>query len=194
MNETLKTIKSRRSVRKYKDEQLSEEHLMAIIEAGRYAPSGGNSQSCSILAIQNPKILGDLTALAQQEFAKMDVKPDTYKSLATSITLSQKGNYNFSYNAPTLIIITNIAEYGNAMADSACMLENMMLAAHSIGVGSCWLNQLRWLNENDAARKYLYGLGMEENHSVFGSLGLGYPNAPILPQLERKGNKFKIIK
>ena len=193
MNETLQTIKSRRSVRKYKEEQLSREHLMTIIEAGRYAPSGSNSQSCTILAIQNAKILADLIELAQQEFAKMDIMPDTYKSLATSINLSKKGSYNFSYNAPTLIIVTNITEYGNAMADSACILENMMLAAHSIGVGSCWLNQLRWLTENNVVRKYLYGLGMEENHSVFGSLGLGYPNAPILPQLERKGNKFKII-
>lgn len=193
MNETLRTIKTRRSVRKFKKETLSREHLVEIIEAGRFAPSGGSNQTCHIIAVENIAVLKELSALVLEELAKMEVTPDTYKSLANCITLAKKGTYDFTFKAPAIIIVTNRTTYSNSMADSACMLENMMLAAHSLGVGSCWLNQLHWLTDNKRIRDYLYGLDMDGEYSVYGSLALGYPDMEILPPLPRTGNKFNII-
>ena len=76
------------------------------------------------------------------------------------------------------------------MADSACALENMMIAANALDLGSCWINQLHWLDEDEEVREYLYGLGLSEDETVTGALSLGYaaeglPNHTPLP---RTGN------
>lgn len=193
MNPTLQTIQSRRSVRRFKNEQISDSELDTVIQAGRCAPSGGNNQSCHIIVVQKRQVLDKLKQLAMQQFSSMELTPDTYKSIANSIRASQKGTYDFTYGAPTLIIVSNLKGYGNAMADSACLLENMMLAAHSIGLGSCWLNQLHWLDENPVMKAYLAELGLASEETVCGSLALGYPAMPDMPPAIRKGNKVSYI-
>lgn len=87
-NEFLEVIKRRRSIRKYKEEQISDEELSKILEAGRYAPSGGNNQTSHFIVIQNKKVLSDLKKLTVEEFSKMEIKEDTYKSLKSSILQS----------------------------------------------------------------------------------------------------------
>ena len=161
-----------------------------VIEAGRHAPSGSNSQSTHLIVITKQSVLEELAALVQAAFAKMEVGPDTYVSLRNSILASKKGGYIFHYNAPVLIVTANRIGYGNAIADSACALENMMIAANALDLGACWINQLHWLDEEPTIREYLYGLGLAENETVTGGLILGYgvDGTPVRTELKRTGN------
>lgn len=194
MNKIIETIYKRRSTRSYLDTQLEEAHLEDILLAGRHAPSGGNNQTSHFLVMQNKKVLEDLKALVQAEFAKMEVTEGMYKSLASSITRSKEGNYDFTFGAPTLIVVANKKGYGNAMADSAVALENMMIAAASLQIGSCWINQLHWLTENPEVRQFLEGLGLAADETVCGSVALGYPTKEIPAPLPRKGNPVTYIR
>lgn len=188
--EALEAVLTRRSTRKYAAAVPEKELIEKVIEAGRYAPSGGNSQTTHFLVITDPDVLKELAWIVQTAFAKMEIQENTYASLKNSINASRRGNYIFHYNTPVLIVTANKKGYGNAMADSACALENMMIAANALDLGSCWINQLHWLDEDEAVREYLYGLGLAEDETVTGALALGYaadglPNRTALP---RTGN------
>lgn len=99
----------------------------------------------------------------------MEIQNDMYKSLRATILCAQKGNYYYDYQAPVLIITANRKGYENAIADSVCMLENMMLKAAELQIGSCWINQLHWLDENPIARKKFFSLGIGEDETVTGA-------------------------
>ena len=188
--DALEAITTRRSTRKYGADVPEKELIEKVIEAGRYAPSGGNSQTTHFLVITDPDVLKELVWIVQTAFAKMEIQPDTYTSLKNSINASRRGNYVFHYNTPVLIVTANKKGYGNAMADSACALENMMIAANALDLGSCWINQLHWLDEDEAVREYLYGLGLAEDETVTGALSLGYAaeGLPGRTALPRSGN------
>ena len=197
MDNMFELIKSRRSTRKYKSEDVSDEQLKQIVEAGRFAPSGGNCQSTHFIVVKNKEILTELANLTQQEFAKMEVIPGLYKSIVNSINASKKGNYIFHYNAPVLIITANQKDYGNNIADCACALENMMLMANALDLGSCWINQLKWLNENPVILEYMKRLGMDKDERVYGALAVGYPDTadglPDREPLKRTGNNVTVV-
>ena len=128
--------------------------------------------------------------LVKEEFSKMEADQDTYVSLKHSISASKQGDYVFHYNAPVFIVVANKKGYGNAMADSACALENMMIAANALDLGSCWINQLHWLEDNKAIRSFLRPYGLDDNETITGGLILGYADTglPNRTPLERKGN------
>ena len=131
-------IYTRRSTRRMKPD-LPDRHLIEqVIEAGRMAPSGGNSQTTHMLVITRPEILQKLREVVASEFARMDYGPSTYASLKHSIEASQKGGYIYDYGAPVLIVTANRKGYGNALADSACVLENMMIAGRQECAGEAW--------------------------------------------------------
>jgi nitroreductase len=190
--DVLEAIKNRRSIRRYQKEQITPKERDLILEAGRFAPSGGNNQTTHFLVIQKEEILTRLKLLAEQEFAKMELLPGMYKSLENSIRQSKAGGYDFLYGAPTLVLTANRKGYGNAVADCAAALENMMLAACALGIGSCWINQIRWLNENPVILDYLTELGLAGNELVWGGLALGYP-AQQPGKLARHGNPVTIL-
>ena len=194
----LEFIKSRRSTRKFKDKAVPEELLTQVIEAGRYAPSGGNSQSTHFIVVENKDVLSELAELAKQEFAKMEIEENTYKSLVHSIMASKKGDYVFHYNPAVLIITANKKDYGNNMVDCACALENMMLMANALDLGSVWINQLRWLNENSVILEKMKELGMADDERVYGALALGYADTedgmPIRTPQNRTGNEVTYVK
>lgn len=194
MNAVLENIIKRRSIRKYHSSQIDNEALRLIIEAGRYAPSGGNNQTTHILVIQNEAVLKELKALVVEEFSKMEVTENMYKSLAASIRQSKKGEYDFTYGAPTLIVVSNKRGYGNAMADCSVVLENMMLAATSLDIGSCWINQLRWLAEGAEIIQYMEKLGISKEEVICGGLSLGYAESFPVEELSRNGNKVDYIR
>lgn len=188
--EALEALLTRRSTRKYAAEVPEKELIEKVIEAGRYAPSGGNSQMTHFLVITALDVLKELAWIVQTAFAKMEIQENTYASLKNSVNASRRGGYVFHYNTPVLIVTANKKGYGNAMADSSCALENMMIAANALDLGSCWINQLHWLDEDEVVREYLYGLGLAEDETVTGALALGYaaegqPNRTALP---RTGN------
>lgn len=191
-------IKSRRSTRKFLNKAVPNQMIDQVVEAGRYAPSGGNNQSTHFIVIENKEVLEKLAELAKQEFSKMEIEPDTYKSLANSINASKNGNYVFHYNCPVLIVTANKKEYGNNIADCACALENMMLMANALDLGSVWINQLRWLNDNPVLLDYMKTLGLGSDERVYGALALGYADTqdglPIRKPLERNGNPVTYVK
>ena len=108
----------------------------------------------------------------------MEITPENEANIGGAIKLSKKGNYVFKYNAPVLIVVANQENYGNNMADVSCALENMLLAANALDLGACWINQLRWLNDNPVLQAYLQELGLKEGERVYGSVSLGYPDTP----------------
>ena len=194
---TLEAILTRRSTRKFQVKPVEREKLEKIVEAGRFAPTGGNCQSNHFFVISNPDVLQKLVQLVQSAFAAMELREDLYKSLQNSIRLSQKGSYVFNYNAPTLIVVASQKEYGTNMADVACAVENMMLAANELDLGSCYINQLKWLNEEPSIRGYLGTLGLKEDERVYASVAIGYADTesglPNRNESPRTGNEVVFV-
>lgn len=197
--ETFELIRSRRSTRKFKDQAVSRERIDQIVEAGRHAPSGGNSQTTHFMVITNPEVLERLAVVVMEEFAKYEITDGMYRSKQGTIRAAKKGNYSYHYHAPVLILTANQKSYTNRIADCSCALENMMLAANELDLGSCWINQLKWLceDENETALKALYELGMDESERVYGAVAIGYPDTedglPVRRPLERTGNPVTYI-
>lgn len=176
--DALNIIATRHSTRKFKPDMVAENLLDQVIEAGRRAPSGKSKNQNHFLVIRDQAILAKLVELVQSEFAKMEITPENESNIGGAIKLSKKGNYVFKYNAPVLIVVANQENYGNNMADVSCALENMLLAANALDLGACWINQLRWLNDNPVLQAYLQELGLKEGERVYGSVSLGYPDTP----------------
>ncbi len=195
--EALEAILTRRSTRNYKPDAVEPDKLSRILDAARQAPSGGNNQTNHFLVIRNKDTLQRLIEMAETAFARMEITENTYSSLKHSITASKKGGYVFCYNAPVLIVVANRRDYGNNIADCACALENMMIAANALDLGSCWINQLKWLNEEPEIVDYLYTLGMKENERVYGAVIIGYPASedglPNRKLMTQKGNEITFI-
>ena len=188
--DALDAVFTRRSTRRYSGEMPEKSIIEKIIEAGRYAPSGSNSQKTHFIVFTDKTVLAEMAEIVQGEFAKMEIVDGMYVSLKGSISAAKKGGYVFHYNAPVLVVVANKKGYGNAMADSACALENMMIAANALDMGSCWINQLHWLDENETVRSYLEGYGLKTDETITGGLIIGYPlnGAPDRTMTERKGN------
>ena len=173
--EALDAIMTRRSTRSYRPDPVEEEKIRQILEAGRQAPSGGNNQTSHFFVIRNRDVLSRLISMTEKAFAGMEVTENTYASMKHAINASKKGGYVFCYDAPVLIAVVNRRDYGNNIADCACAIENMMIAANALDLGSCWINQLKWLNEEPEIVEYLHGFGMKENERVYGAVIIGYP-------------------
>lgn len=116
-NPVLENLKTRRAIRKYLPRQVEPEKLDLILEAGTYAPTGMGMQSPVIIAVQDPQSV--------QKLAKLNAK----------VMNSSSNPY---YDAPTILLVLASSQRGTRVEDGSCVLENMMLAAHSLGLGSCW--------------------------------------------------------
>lgn len=165
MNEVLENILTRRSVRKFKQEQIKDEELELILKAATYAPSGMNKQSWQFTVLQNKEKM--------ELLAKVIAK-----------ALGRDEGYDF-YKPATLIMVSNDKENTNGLADSSCALENIFLMANSLGIGSCWINQLKTICDEKEVREVLTSLGIPENHIVWGMAAIGYPDQ------ETKEHKIK---
>ncbi len=193
--DALEAIFTRRSTRNYTSDPVEEEKLDLILKSARQAPSGGNNQKNHFFVIRSRRVLRQLTDMTEAAFAKMEADENTYASLRHSIAASKKGGYVFCYNAPLLIVVANDRNYGNNMADCACAIENMMVAANALDLGSCWINQLRWLNEDPALLSFMRSLGMEEHERVYGAVIIGRPaeGLPNRSLMKQKGNTVTFI-
>ena len=121
-NNFLEIIRTRRSYRSYKPEQIADEQLNAVLEAGPYAPTSRGLQSPFIVAIQNDELKA---RLAQMNAEIMGVTTNPY------------------YDAPTYVLVFVPADAPNGIQDASLVLENLMLAAHAQGLGSCWIHRER---------------------------------------------------
>lgn len=168
--ELLNLILDRRSCRAFRPDPLDRPTLAAIVEAGRYAPSAMNRQQCRFYVITDPKLLDAVTA-------------------GVSENLDGFREKDCRYAAPALILVTNQKDNGCALQDASCAMENMMLAACAMGVGSCWINQPYHLRDNQALRDLLSPIGVGGEEQICCALALGLP-AGELPtgRKERTGN------
>lgn len=153
MNDFLKTIMTRRSVRAFKPDPVSREELEALLEAAAYAPSAMNRQTWEFTAVANTEKIQKLAALIKEELGR--------------------DNYDM-YHPAALIIPSNLKDNPFGKEDNACALENIFLAAHSMGIGSVWINQLQGICDKPAIRAFLTELGIPEDHVVYGMAALGY--------------------
>ena len=174
-NEVLKALLERRSVRKYKPEQITDEELLTVLEAGTYAPTGMGYQDPWIVAVQNPDIIAQLVRMNAEV---MGVTSNPY------------------YDAPTIVLVfgSHPDKWRNAVQDGSLVLGNMMLAAHSIGLGSCWINREREMFDTPEGKELMERLGVSTDLVGIGALSLGYPAAPPRPAKPRKENYFRIVK
>lgn len=186
MNDVLKNILTRRSVRSYKQDQINKEDLQTILKAGSYAPNGMGSQNWRFTAIQNPAVLKEVNEAIRQTLLSIPVVAETHPYVMSLIEKSKDITADFLYHAPTFIIVSNIKDDGNSMPDSALAIGNMMLAAHSLGIGSCWLNQMPGLTHMPTIRELLTELGIPENHIVYGSVVMGFAVGEANPAAPRK--------
>ena len=154
MNEVLENIKTRRSIRKFKDIPIEKEKLDKIIEAGTYAPSGKNRQSAIIIAITNKQVLEELAEINRQV-----------------INLNKKT----MYDAPAVLVVLANKDISTYMQDGSAVIENMLLAAHSLDLGSCWVHRAKEEFETEYGKELLKKLGIEGNYEGIGHCLLGYP-------------------
>ncbi len=171
MNEVIRNIMTRRSVRAFEDTQLTKEQVELLIQTGLCAPSGMCKQTWKFTGVLNRDIIA---------------------RLAKVIGESQgRDSYNF-YNAQTLIITSNERDSRWGKEDNACALENIFLAAHSMGIGSVWINQLLDHCDEPEIRAILEELGVPENHVVYGIAALGYDKNEPRGEVKKTG-KYTII-
>ena len=193
----LELMRTRRSTRKFQERPVGQELIDQIVEAGRHAPSGGNSQTTHFFVITDRAVMDELAAVVKNEFSQREVTPGMYRSMANSIRASKGEKYVFHYDAPVFIVTANDKDYGNNMADCACVLENMMLMANALDLGSCWINQLKWLNDTEAVNAIFRRYGLKENERIYGAVSIGYPDTedglPNRVPLERTGNPVTYI-
>lgn len=173
-NEVLKAIHTRRSIRKYTSEPVSDEQLAAVLEAGTYAPTGHNKQDPFIVAVRNLEIRD---ILVRMNAGVLGVESDPY------------------YGAPVIVLVfVPLPELnGNSVQDGSLVLGNMMLAAHSVGLASCWINREREMFSTTQGQKLMERLGVPEGYMGIGALALGHPAIPNPKALPRKEDYFKII-
>jgi nitroreductase len=194
MNAVIQNIMTRRSVRSFKKNQITDTDLNIILQAAQYAPSGSNSQCWLFTVLQNEEILKKINGLVREAFSNLKVDENTYRSKKAGKNAALNDDYSFYYNAPTLIIVSNEREYCNAMADSSAALQNILLTAHSLGVSSCWINQLTWFCDEIKLRALLSQIGIPENHIVCGAAALGYNNLNELKPQARRDGRVNIVK
>ncbi len=170
MNQTLETLKNRRSIRKFKPDMLPRETIDAIIEAGLYAPSGMNTQNTVIVAITNREIRD---RLARANAAVMGAERDPF------------------YGAPVVLVVLAETTRRTCVHDGSLVMGNLMLAAHALGVGSCWIHRAQETFEQPEWKEFLSSLGLEGNYVGIGNCILGYTEGENPPApARREGRVF----
>ena len=174
-NDVLKALRERRSVRQFKAEQISDEELQAVLEAGIYAPTAMGRQDPWVVAVQDPKIVAQLVRMNAQ-------------------ILGMEGNPY--YGAPTIVLVfgSRPEKWGNAVYDGSLVLGNMMNAAHAIGLGSCWIHREREMFDTEEGKSLMKQLGLPDGLMGIGAIALGYPATNPQPPKARKDNYYRIVK
>lgn len=174
MNETINTLLNRRSIRKYKPEQIKDEELNAVLEAGKYAPSGANQQSALFIVVQNKKVIEKITKMNAAVIGKDDSDP--------------------YYGAPTIILVFADKNKATPIEDASLALGNMYNAAYSLGLGSCWIHRTKQIFESEEGKVLLKEWGIEGDYIGVGSCILGYPDCEHPKAAPRKDNFVVMVK
>ena len=167
MNEFIKVLEERRSIRKFKPEMPPKADLEQIIEAGLYAPSAKNCQSTLTIAVTN-KELRNKIADANRRIGGWDEGFDPF------------------YGAPAILIVLAKKDWVNRVYDGSLVMENMMLAAHSLGLGSIWIHRAKEEFETEEWKQFLAGLGVEGEWEGIGHCAVGYIDGDVPAAAPRK--------
>lgn len=163
MNNTVSDIMNRRSIRKYKPEQISREELDTVLQAGICAPTGMNRQSPLVIAVQNKEVRD---RLSRMNAAVLGTDSDPF------------------YGAPTVVVVLADANSPHAVQDGSLVMGNMLNAAKAIGLGSCWINRAKEMFATEEGKQLLAQWGVEGDVIGVGNCILGYPdeNPAIKPR------------
>lgn len=173
MNETINSMIKRRTIRKYKQEQITDGELNAVLEAGLYAPSGANQQSAVFIVVQNKDVIKKLTKMNAEFFGK-DI--DTY------------------YGAPTIVLVLADKNKRTPVEDGSLALGNMYNAAYSLGLGACWVHREKQMFESEEGLALLKEWGVEGDFIGVGALTLGYPDCELPAPSSRNDNRVFFVK
>lgn len=167
MNTVLNTIRNRRSVRAYKGEQIKEEELQLILDAALWAPSAHNSQPWHFTVVQDAELIQHMSDVSTREMAK--------SSIPWIARMGQSGRGIF-YNAPTVIVVAGKKEeFLDPIVDCSAAVQNLLLAAESLDIGSCWIGLVQFFFEDEEEVKQL---GLPEGYEPFYAVCLGYKARP----------------
>ena len=155
MNETIKNILERRSIRKFKPEQIKDEDLELILEAGKYAASGKNMQPTHMVVIQDKEILKKLSDMNKEFLGKPEME-------------------HAFFGAPTVILVLADRKSPNYLYDGSLVMGNLMLAAQSLGLGSCWINRAKEEFNTEYGKSLLKQWGLEGDYEGIGHCIVGY--------------------
>ena len=154
MNEVLNCLETRPSCRAYRPEQVPEEALQEILRAGLYAPSGMGRQSVKLLVVQDPAAIAALERLNGGVLGSPEAHP--------------------FYGAPVVCVVLTDPEVSTCVEDGALVIGNLMLAAHSLGVASCWIHRARQEFDSPEGKALLKKWGVDERYIGVGHCILGY--------------------
>ena len=168
MNEVLNCLETRRSCRAYRPEQVPEEALQEILRAGLYAPSGMGRQSVKLLVVQDPAAIAALERLNGGVLGSPDAHP--------------------FYGAPTVCVVFADTSVGTWVEDGSLVIGNMLAAAHSLGVGSCWIHRARQEFELPEGKALMQKWGVDARYAGVGHCILGYAAAEPAPAKARKAD------
>lgn len=161
MNEIIKNMLERRSVRDFKSDMISNSDIELILEAGKYAPTGRNRQSPIIIAVTN-KEMRDKISKMNAEIMGTDGDP--------------------FYGAPVILIVLADKSVPTYIYDGTLVMQNLMLSAHSLGISSCWIHRAKEEFESQEGKEILADLGINGDYEGIGHVALGYakstPNSP----------------
>lgn len=169
MNEIFNNIKTRRSIKKYKNTKVPQELVDIVAEAGTYAPSGLNKQSPIILEITNKELRDKLS-----------------KINATIANMPE--NFDPFYNAPVVLVVLANKDNPTYLCDGSLVMQNMMLTAHSLGLGSCWIHRAKETFETEEGQQILKELGITGNYEGIANCILGHPD--IEPTFKPRKDKY----
>ncbi len=174
-NPVITALAKRRSIRSYKPEQITDDELKTVLEAGTWAPTAKGVQDPWIVAVQKPELLAKISRMNAAVWGR-DIDP--------------------FYGAPTYVLVfgSDPAVWANSVPDGTLVLGNMMLAAHAIGLGSCWINREREMFATPEGKALMQELGLPDGLIGIGALALGYPAAPPRDPKPRKENYWRIVK
>ena len=175
MNEVLKALKERRSIRKFKADAVPQELIDQIIEAGLYAPSGQGSQTPIIVAITD--------------------KETRDKMAADNAAIGGwKEGFDPFYGAPVILVVLAPVERVTRVYDGSLVMQNLMLAAHSLDLGSIWIHRAKEEFEKDEWKDLLKKLGVEGEYEGIGHCAIGYADVEAPAAAERKENRVFYVK
>lgn len=170
MNEIIKAMEERRSIRKFKPEMPKKEDLQQIVEAGLYAANGMGRQATITVAVTNKELRDRLSAV-NCKIGGWDESVDPF------------------YGAPAILIVLAEKDWRNRVYDGSLVMGNMMLAAHSLGLGSIWIHRAKEEFEMPKYQQLLKKLGVEGEWEGIGHCAVGYIDGEMPEAAERKPNR-----